>query len=288
MQCHDGVCVPMAPLLTSVLDEKNKMADKQVFRDSSGRHTRIVEKNPAPERLSYLQLANQLTKNAVANSAEMHRAMNAADPPIPGNDPYFGFVPVHIGELHYGSSLNWTAPCFGQTSAKLSGPADKPLTITLELSKKSGLVCEDHYLFMTVSSWHHDSYLLSGKHTLVWHELDALELSDVATAGIRIYRFRTAMPTVISDIYATAKLFLGAETGKPNVPEATAADNLKFLQDYANMSFPARSETAGATVLGPDQVDIQSGDLLGIIRFDGLDPLIAWGTGNCHLNCHLS
>eukprot|EP00658_Telonema_sp_P-2_P021627 TRINITY_DN18619_c0_g1_i1.p1 TRINITY_DN18619_c0_g1~~TRINITY_DN18619_c0_g1_i1.p1 ORF type:complete len:595 (-),score=141.36 TRINITY_DN18619_c0_g1_i1:141-1925(-) len=259
----------------------NLMADKHVYRHAHLKHTKILDLDPTPGALSPHQLAQLLEKHASAREVEMGGAMG--DPPIP--DAYYGFIPEHVGEiLPGGGPLSWSAPCFKESTAELSGPASvgAPLTITLNLEKPTGLTCEDHYLFLTVSSWHHDSYLVHGKHTVEWHNLDALELEDVASSGIRVYRFRTAMPTVIADIYETAKLFIDADKkGVPGVPDAAAKSNLKFLQDYANFSYPPRSDSSASTVLGPDSnVTIASGDLLGIIRLDGLDPLIAWGTGS--------
>ncbi len=84
----------------------------------------------------------------------------------------------------------------------------------------------------------------------------------------------------VADAYATALLFLGAATHGPRVPPATAARNLAFLKRYAGIEMPRRTAAAAAAAAAAiDEGRIQSGDMLGIVRLDGLDPLIMWGTG---------
>ncbi len=61
------------------------------------------------------------------------------------------------------------------------------------------------------------------------------------------------------------------------MPPATAARNLAFLRRYAAMEMPPRAAAAAAAV---DENAVRSGDMLGIVRLDGLDPLIMWGTGD--------
>eukprot|EP00656_Telonema_subtile_P053212 TRINITY_DN7640_c0_g1_i1.p1 TRINITY_DN7640_c0_g1~~TRINITY_DN7640_c0_g1_i1.p1 ORF type:complete len:595 (+),score=110.58 TRINITY_DN7640_c0_g1_i1:142-1926(+) len=271
----------VALVASFTLDESNTMRDKLVYRHSNGRHVKLVDTLPSPEPLSLHELAGRLTQNAARDRAELASQLTP-DPPIP--DDYYAFIPIYVGEILPGASLSWSAPCFGESSATVSGPAEagKPVTVELELSKPSSLTCSDHYVFMTVGSWHHESYTFHGKHTLEWHNLDGLELTDVNKYGIRVFRLRKPMPATIADIYETAKLFTGAmKKGVPGVPQAAAESNLKFLKDYANFTYAPRSEEAAAKVLGPaDGVNIQSGDLIGIIRLDGLDPLIAWGTAS--------
>merc|ERR1712166_1513900 len=63
MHCHSGVCVPDTAW---ILDQSNQMPDKQVFRDSTGRLIKVVDKNPPVERSSYLHLASQLRENSAA------------------------------------------------------------------------------------------------------------------------------------------------------------------------------------------------------------------------------
>lgn len=60
-----------------------------------------------------------------------------------------------------------------------------------------------------------------------------------------------------------------------HVPEWTAEDNLKFLADHMNVTMESRS----ITDVDIPESEIHSGDFLGIIRLDGLDPMLAWAMG---------
>jgi len=57
-----------------------------------------------------------------------------------------------------------------------------------------------------------------------------------------------------------------------SVSSAAAARNTKFLAEYAGRDMKPRTITQ--VDLPEDQ--IQSGDFFGIIRLDGLDPMLAW------------
>lgn len=56
-----------------------------------------------------------------------------------------------------------------------------------------------------------------------------------------------------------------------------ALRNLAFLKDYAEIEMPPRMPPRKVQI---DESLLHSGDMLGIVRLDGLDPLIMWGTGS--------
>jgi len=70
-------------------------------------------------------------------------------------------------------------------------------------------------------------------------------------------------------------MFLGPMIGA-HVPEWSAEDNLKFLEDHMGVTMPIRQTTR----VDIPKSEVQSGDFLGIIRLDGLDPMLAWGMGS--------
>jgi len=78
-----------------------------------------------------------------------------------------------------------------------------------------------------------------------------------------------------TEIYETILLFFGGLIGA-HVPEWTAAENLQFLQDHMNVTMPVRT----ITEVDIPTSQIQSGDFLGVIRLDGLDPMLAWAMGS--------
>merc|ERR1711907_927589 len=240
-------------------------------------HTSIQESAEPPH--TYHSLAQQLARNTVRRKGEL-LSVGGAYP-----DAFYRFVPINLGDAHVGGpAVQWEAPCFRQSSATATWKTESTLTLTLELSKPKSLLCKDYYIFATTHRFHYDAYFRHGKHTITWEKtMSEDEKEDVEMNGIRLLRFPENMVATVADALATVRLFTGAsKPGKPGVPEQTAKSNLKFLLDYAGMDFPERSAAAASTILGQpgDGVEIQSGDLIGILRLDGLDPLIAWGTGS--------
>jgi len=69
-------------------------------------------------------------------------------------------------------------------------------------------------------------------------------------------------------------LFFGALIGA-YVPPCTAEDNLKFLADHMGVVMEERT-IQNVTI---PKSEFQSGDFLGILRLDGLDPMLAWAMG---------
>ncbi len=80
------------------------------------------------------------------------------------------------------------------------------------------------------------------------------------------------------DLYATIMLFLPAMSTTGPVPESCAQDNLAFMQQYVNISMEARAANGSNVLVSVDEGLIQSGDMFGVIRLDGLDPMLAWAS----------
>ena len=63
------------------------------------------------------------------------------------------------------------------------------------------------------------------------------------------------------------------------VSSAAAERNIRFLRDHAPGSLGVGAfEKRSTTDVIPDEADVEDGDMLCILRLDGLDPLINWGT----------
>lgn len=60
------------------------------------------------------------------------------------------------------------------------------------------------------------------------------------------------------------------------LPEAIAKDNVNFIRDYMGVDMKPRE----ITDVDIDEDLVHSGDFVGILRLDGLDPIIAWGMGS--------
>ena len=63
----------------------------------------------------------------------------------------------------------------------------------------------------------------------------------------------------------------------PNVPKSVAENNIDFLKKYAAKSISPRANSLN---IPPDEKLVSSGDFFGLMRFDGLNPMLAWAMGS--------
>jgi hypothetical protein len=225
--------------------------------------------------------------------------MRSAYPDLPedprvamGNDSfvYFGFIPQVVGSVLPNSTFSWSAPCFGESNVAITlernddGTSDYVLSFVIK-ERVGPLGCEDLYLIATTGGAQLVAFvdLLGQDHKVRFKlpykgnqsQIDA-ELWDLDTNGFRIVRFRSDRAQLLADILATADLFIPALVPGPGVPEKTQLANHEFLQGYAGINMEPRNNTLYAL----DESEIHSGDFLGVIRLDGLDPMLAWGMGS--------
>lgn len=82
------------------------------------------------------------------------------------------------------------------------------------------------------------------------------------------------MAVTAEQVIKSAALFVPEAT--QGVPSLIANGNRDFLKTLMNLDMPKRQ----VTDVEVDEDLIQSGDFFGIIRLDGLDPMIAFGMGS--------
>ena len=92
---------------------------------------------------------------------------------------------------------------------------------------------------------------------------------------MRAFRLPVAPATALRNLLATVSLFTPELTRA--VPARAAERNVAFLRDYAHFEYPGPGTNATTDL---DASAVRSGDFIGIVRFDGLDPLLAWAMGS--------
>ena len=101
------------------------------------------------------------------------------------------------------------------------------------------------------------------------------ELEDLKQIGVRVFCLAQSMRGTFTDIYKTVQLFRSFVSRGPAVSADVEERNVAFLQTFASYNMEGKPEIAHI-----EAVDLQSGDLIGVVRLDGLDPTIMWGTGS--------
>lgn len=87
--------------------------------------------------------------------------------------------------------------------------------------------------------------------------------------------FMTDKKTSVANLLETVLLFVPEFT--KNVDPRSAERNVDFMATYPKFVMEKRNPSSN---LPPPAELIHSGDFLGVIRLDGLDPMLAWGMGS--------
>jgi len=208
-----------------------------------------------------------------------HRAAGFAE--VEANEyPYFNFIPsVEGAAIPGGATASWEGLCFQNSTASAAvNPANSSqIILTFQLSQPKSLLCSDFYLLGTVSGLQLKSFFLHGTHTVVFSlpsGATEAEVWDIMNKGVRIFQFQGGAVQTVSDLLSTLLLF-GSEATQ-GVPQWVSDVNLDFLAKYAGVNMTPRA-TPSVTI---DEDSVQSGDFFGIIRLDGLDPVLAWAMGS--------
>jgi len=196
--------------------------------------------------------------------------------------PYFRFLPPYVTALREGL-VTWSSPCFRGASARTrTNKATGIVTTTINMvahdhTHPRKLQCEDFYLFGSVSAFSlHEFTEDAPSHTLIWNTttMSASEKWDIQHNGIRVFRFHDNRLKSLSDLLQTANLFVSEAT--KGVPDEVARVNLDFLAKYPRFNMTKR-QTTEITI---NASQVHSGDFFGILRLDGLDPMLAWAMGS--------
>jgi hypothetical protein len=205
-------------------------------------------------------------------------------------DEFWEFIPEYIGSALPGKpalplrpAAHSVAPWCRNATVRAAG---FPLSLTFETAAGPE-DCSDFFAITTISHLHLVNINASGTHGVKWELLGASEAerADIKAHGFRIFHFSESEPEILDSVLETVLLFLEPATSAKVTP-AAAERNIKWLRDYAPGAIGEHfGEKRDITDNIPPEADITDGDLFCILRLDGLDPLINWGTGgNCGHN----
>lgn len=200
--------------------------------------------------------------------------------PLGGNPyPYFAFLPEIQGHaVPGGDAVSWETDCWGTNTLTAAEPAaDGTIAVKLTVDNQKSFLCSDTYLVATVESVKLGFDVgAKGDHTLTWNVtgISSAENYDVMTRGVRFFILPGGTLAQIGNIINTALLFTPLLS--QGVSASAAARNMDFLSKYADVHMQNRTTNE----VDIDESTIQSGDFFGIIRLDGLDPMLGWAMGS--------
>jgi hypothetical protein len=232
---------------------------------------------PRPKLAEYVSYIEENHRRFETDPELAKTRRNIKQPIGSSPDDYFEMIPTYVASLIPGApSVSWTSNCFNSVNASAEWIRNTDaVALHFTLTNKKTDFCDEGYILAYIADFTFHYFFLGGESTVEFRgKLSPDVAYDVSTKGFRVFRLPTGITMTVVDIWETLQLFIGGLLGE-SVPEWTAEDNAKFLIDHMGWQLEERP-TDLVTI---DESTIQSGAFLAIIRFDGLDPMLAWAMG---------
>lgn len=208
------------------------------------------------------------------------------------NREWFGFIPSYLGTLMPQSLEGHVSEghCFEEVGFEMDTREEvgTELHMLFYLARKKEEwyePCVETMVVFSGSGFKILNFGLGGAHKVTWStdELTSDEKWYLYNRGLHVFLFRKgSWASIVEDVYYTASLFVPFAT--QDVNPFSERDNLEFLQQYQQIKpFMAQRSQGGHGGVNPLNLDpalVQSGDFFGILRLDGVDPMLAWATGS--------
>jgi len=195
--------------------------------------------------------------------------------------PYFNIVPMFQAAAVPGAApATFAGKCFQEITVQGAALSDDGTSfdVSIDAQKPASKFCEDNFFLMTTSGFKFKGVFFRGEHKLTWklpEDAAAAEKYDLATKGVRFFLVMTSMAQWTANLAQTALLFEGEALNY--IPERAQKRNIDFMEHYTEFKMPA---VPAGGLYNITKSEIRSGDFFGIIRLDGLDPMLAWGMGS--------
>ena len=181
------------------------------------------------------------------------------------NCSYYDFIPVHLSNTLLNKNDNITTKCFNNFSydTKISS---NEISLSVKVKNKKNIFCSDTYLISNNHNFYINNIFFEGKYD-IFITKNMNEIKDIKYYGINIFVMNQNSFNLIYNILITINLFIDTSI--------TQYLNLDFLKK--KVGIPTKKSYLYNI---PEKEKIKNGTTLGIIRYDGLDPLIMFGTGS--------
>ncbi|CAE7849407.1 nodB, partial [Symbiodinium necroappetens] len=223
---------------------------------------------------SPLTQSEEMIKEALAQQASSGEPLASS-----GGYSYWGFLPKFVDRVFPNrTTVTWSSRCWQQITAS-TVKSNGGWVLQVKVSKAKHVLCNEIFGFFTGAHFRVGSFPapIGGTKTFTFdsEKLTESQIWDVDTLGIRVFTFQENPLATVRNILETALLFVPDQTR--GVESYFAKRNVEFLRNYVGASLKPRKDPGGLLL---NASDIRSGDFLGVLRLDGLDPMLAWGMGS--------
>ena len=206
-------------------------------------------------------------------------------------EPYY-FSPVLRAKLkEVGEKYSFPSRCFKKNIVSFKEISKDKITLTLENYNKTDTFCSELFIFHTSDHNFLQFIAFQGVHDIVLKRITQDDKNEIKVNGIKLYSFCSGLINTIKSLIKTAKTYYGglgldpkAKNPKfrPTIPKDMEKSNLRVLELFNHFTPERRRNN---TITNIDKSIIHSGDVIIILRVDGLDPMIMLGTGSRGGHC---
>ena len=155
--------------------------------------------------------------------------------------------------------------------------------LNVNLANPKHFGCMETIFIANTEIYHIETFIKSGTHVISFTIPDSYAVEDFNFGGVKAFIFCEDLIKTVESVLRTAEAFIGGISDHPlvpiigsHVPEYMEKENIEFLAE----AMEYRMEKREITDVHIDEDLVQSGDFFTILRLDGLDPIIMWGTGS--------
>ena len=173
--------------------------------------------------------------------------------------------------------------CFSKIEISLEEIDKTKFQLNINARGKKNLLCSDFMLFGNSGVFAYEMLFFEGVHKVTFDMTNTATYVDIKANGVQTFSFCEVISDEIISVINTLKLFAGGigRNGAiaffdTKVPDYLAEANKELIRWTQNWDMQER--TSQDFHLSEDL--IHSGDFIAILRLDGLDPMVMYGTGS--------
>ena len=197
---------------------------------------------------------------------------------------FFMFLPIFAAEVsEEHPTASFKGGCFEKITFQYEANDDTSFFIHVNTSNPKSPLCHDVILFANTEIQHFEVFFFHGTHKIKFVMNTPEKQADVGYGGIKAFAFCDNIVEDFQSIMTTLTAFIGGLSLHSNIPIIGShvpgymeRANLKFIRE--NLGVELEERPIQKVEIDPDT--IQSGDFFGIMRLDGLDQIIMYGTGS--------
>ena len=185
---------------------------------------------------------------------------------------YFDFIPSFFVNVRNNQTTNFTSDCFTNNSI-ISTSNNFTTNIKILVSNPKSIFCQDTYLLANIKEYFVKSIWKSGSYDF--------NIKNTNNSPY-LFKFNGSPIQTIYSFIKTLKLFSPFFHKNGYISYETEKENINFLKKSANITMP-KIDNIYLNLLNPKLIN--SGDLLVIMRLDGLLPTegLGMGSGTGHM-----